>query len=102
MDTRRIISASEAKHLACEGGTVEYDEAGRPFVLVEALSYATEVHTVSCQPGSWTGNLLRWPLTEAGKAAAETYVSDLMFRWLAVTETRVVESADAPTEEVAA
>ena len=36
MDTRRIISASEAKHLACEGGTVEYDEAGRPFVLVDA------------------------------------------------------------------
>ena len=41
MDTRRIISASEAKHLACEGGTVEYDETGRPFVLVEECGGST-------------------------------------------------------------
>ncbi len=63
-------------------------------------SYAAEVHTVSCQPGRWTGNELRWPLTPAGKKAAEDYVGDLMWRWTAVTETRVVESEDQPNREV--
>ena len=63
-------------------------------------SYATEVHTCSCQPGAWTGNGLRWPLTPAGKTAAEEYVSDLMFRWTAVEDTRVVESPDQPNREV--
>ena len=65
-------------------------------------SYAAEVHTVSCQPGSWSGNLLRWPLTPAGKEAAEAYALDLFSRWTACEEYRVVESPDAPNREVAA
>jgi len=64
-------------------------------------SYAAEVNTAGDPKGVFTGNLLRWPLTPAGKAAAETWVGELMFRWTAVNETRVVESPDQPTEEVA-
>ena len=65
-------------------------------------SYAAEMHTVSCQPGAWTGNLLRWPLTPAGKEAAEAYALDLFSRWSAVTEYRVIETTDQPNREVAA
>lgn len=61
-------------------------------------SYATEV--IADNSGKWAGNLLRWPLTPAGKKAAETYIGDLMWRWHAVRETRVVESYDPVTEEV--
>ena len=63
-------------------------------------SYKPEVHTSSCQPGAWTGNLVRFPLTPAGKRAAEDYVQGLMDRWTAVTETHVVESSDQPNREV--
>ena len=62
-------------------------------------SYSAEVHTCSCPEGVWTGNNLRWPLTPAGKKAAELYVDDLMFRWTAVESTRVVESPDQPNKE---
>ncbi len=62
-------------------------------------SYAAEVHTYSCRPGVYTSNTLRWPLTETGKKAAEDYVEDLMFRWTAVEDTRVVESPDQPNRE---
>lgn len=60
-------------------------------------SYAIEVITVS--GGNWAGNALRWPLTPEGHQAAADNVADLMSRWLAVTETRVVESADEPNRE---
>ena len=68
----------------------------------DTKSYAAEMHTVSCQPGVFTGNGMRWPLTPAGKQAATDYARDLAGRWTAVTETQVVTSPDEPTEEVAA
>lgn len=63
-------------------------------------SYAAEVHTCSCKPGVWTANALRWPLTPAGKTAAEEYGLDLACRWSAVTDFRVVESPSQPNREV--
>ncbi len=63
-------------------------------------SYSPEVRTVSCRPGVFTGSLVRFPLTPAGKVAAESYVLDLSCRWTAVAETRVVESSDEPTRTV--
>lgn len=40
--------------------------------------------------GQWSGNALRF----ATKQEAEEYVRDLMMRWMAVRETRVIESED--------
>ena len=65
-------------------------------------SYAAEVRTVSCRPGVFTSNLLRWPLTPAGKQGAEQYALDLSCRWTAVEEWRVVESTDEPNRGVPA
>ena len=42
--------------------------------------------------GKWCGNALRF----ATKEEAEADVQDLMMRWFAVRETRVVESEDEP------
>ena len=97
----KIISESEAEHLRTEGegDRIEYTSHGRATIQVEPLSYAGEVHTASCQPGVWTSNGLRWPLTEKGKKAAEAYIQDLMWRWTAVEETRVVESGDVPNKK---
>lgn len=46
---------------------------------------------VADSSGKFCGNALRF----ATKQEAEVYVDDLMMRWLAVRETRVVESEDA-------
>jgi len=52
------------------------------------MSYIPEV--IADSTGKWIGNALRF----ATKAEAEAYVQDLMWRWTAVRDTRVVESAD--------
>jgi hypothetical protein len=51
-------------------------------------SWAAEVETN--RTGEFYGNAVRF----ATKEEAEIYVSDLMSRWLAVTNTRVVASPD--------
>jgi len=52
------------------------------------VSYKPEVQTDAS--GNWYGNALRF----ATREEAEQNVADLMSRWLAVRETRVVESDD--------
>lgn len=52
------------------------------------MSFAPEVQT-GIDP-KWYGNNLRF----ATREEAEANVHDLMMRWLAVRETRVVESPD--------
>jgi len=51
-------------------------------------SYSPEV--IADSTGTWAGNAVRF----ATRAEAEIYVQDLMYRWTAVRETRVVESDD--------
>lgn len=52
------------------------------------MSWKAEV--IADTSGKWVGNMLRF----ATKTEAETYVADLARRWMAVCETRVVESDD--------
>ena len=52
------------------------------------MSYKLEVQTSG---SSWDGNGVRF----ATRIEAEKYVKDLMWRWFAVRDTRVVESDDA-------
>lgn len=51
-------------------------------------SFKSEV--IADSTGTWAGNALRF----ATREEAERYVADLSMRWLAVRETRVVESDD--------
>jgi hypothetical protein len=53
------------------------------------MSFKPEV--IADSSGRWCGNALRF----ATREEAEANVRDLSMRWLAVRETRVVESADA-------
>jgi hypothetical protein len=53
------------------------------------MSYKGEV--IADSSGVWVGNDLRFESREE----AERYIADLMWRWTAVRETRVVE-VDAP------
>jgi hypothetical protein len=50
------------------------------------MSWKSEV--IADSSGKWAGNALRF----ATKEEAERYVGDLSMRWLAVRETRAVES----------
>ena len=50
------------------------------------MSFKPEV--IADASGKWAGNALRF----ATREEAEANVQDLMMRWFAVTETRVVES----------
>jgi hypothetical protein len=52
------------------------------------MSFMPEV--IAGSSGKWSGNALRF----ATREEAEANVQDLMMRWFAVTETRVVESDD--------
>ncbi len=52
------------------------------------MSFKPEVQTDAT--GKWYGNALRF----ATRAEAETQVADQMMRWIAVRDTRVVESDD--------
>lgn len=52
------------------------------------MSYAPEV--IADSSGKWCGNALRF----ATREEAEANVQDLMMRWIAVSDTRVVESSD--------
>ncbi len=52
------------------------------------MSWAPEVTTDDT--GKWYSNAFRF----ATKKEAEVYASDLMYRWFAVRDTRVVESDD--------
>ncbi len=52
------------------------------------MSFEPEVQTDTA--GKWYGNSLRF----ATRAEAEAQVADLMMRWTAVRDTRVVESTD--------
>lgn len=54
------------------------------------MSWKPEV--IADSSGKWCGNALRFET----KAEAEANVRDLSMRWLAVRETRVVESEDPP------
>lgn len=53
-------------------------------------SFAPEV--IADASGKWVGNALRF----ATREEAEANVANLADRWMAVRETRVVESADPP------
>jgi hypothetical protein len=55
------------------------------------MSFKPEV--IADQSGKWAGNALRF----ATRAEAEANVFDLMMRWWAVKETRVVEVDDPVT-----
>jgi hypothetical protein len=52
------------------------------------MSFKPEV--IADSTGKWCGNALRF----ASRQEAEANVQDLMMRWFAVRETRVVESDD--------
>jgi hypothetical protein len=52
------------------------------------MSFKPEV--IADSSGKWAGNALRF----ATREEAEGNVQDLMMRWFAVRETRVVESGD--------
>lgn len=58
------------------------------------MSWAAEVQT-GTDP-KFYGNALRFETKEE----AETYVFDLMCRWTAVRDTRVVESTDPVTHKI--
>lgn len=53
-----------------------------------ATSFAPEV--IADSSGKWTANAVRF----ATREEAQTYVTDLKWRWTLVTDTRVVESDD--------
>lgn len=57
------------------------------------LSFKAEV--IADSSGKFVGNGLRF----ATREAAEKYARDLSWRWTAVREWRVVESADPVTEK---
>jgi len=54
-------------------------------------SWKPEVQVIN-EPDTWHGNALRFATREEALA----YVSDLMMRWMLVSETRVVVSDDKP------
>lgn len=56
----------------------------------EAHSYKPEVNTCGDDPGTYTGNALRF----ATHKEAEAYLVDLASRWMAVRRSRVVLSND--------
>jgi hypothetical protein len=58
------------------------------------MSYAAEVTVYGS--AKWCGNQLRF----ATAAEAEIYVQDLMMRWTAVQDTRVVPSDDPVTDRI--
>lgn len=58
------------------------------------MSFAGEV--IADNSGTWAGNSLRF----ATREEAAQYVGDLANRWLAVRETRVVETADPVTDQI--
>ena len=51
-----------------------------------------KVEVIADNSGQWCGNQLVF----ATKEAAEEYAKDLMWRWTAVREWRVVETDEAP------
>ena len=53
-----------------------------------------KVEVIADNSGKWVGNMLRF----AEQAQAEEYAVDLSCRWMAVRESRVVESDDEVTE----
>jgi hypothetical protein len=57
------------------------------------VSFKAEV--IADGTGNWCGNALRF----ATQAEAEAYVSDLMWRWTAVRNTRVIVVNDPVTAE---
>lgn len=58
------------------------------------MSFAGEV--IADSSGTFCGNALRF----ATREEAEQYIGDLANRWLAVRETRVVESDDPVNYEI--
>ena len=55
------------------------------------MSYAAEV--IADDSGKWVGNGLRFATEEE----AQAYATNLMMRWTAVRDTRVVPSSDPVT-----
>jgi hypothetical protein len=55
------------------------------------MSFQAQV--IADSSGKWVGNGLRF----ATQAEAEAYVSDLMWRWTMVRDTRVIVSSDPVT-----
>lgn len=53
-----------------------------------------KVEVIADNSGTWSSNRLRWPLDK--RTEAEEYAIDLMWRWTAVREWRVVESDEEP------
>jgi hypothetical protein len=56
----------------------------------ELTPQVSKPEVIADTSGKWCGNALRF----ASREVAETNVRNLMMRWLAVRETRVVESDD--------
>jgi hypothetical protein len=55
-----------------------------------------KMEVIADSSGTWAGNALRF----ATHDEARRYASDLSGRWMAVRETRVVESADPVNYEI--
>ena len=55
------------------------------------MKYRVEVHTVSCQPGAYTGNGIEHDTQEKARNAAV----DLFTRWSAVEYWRVIDEDGA-------
>lgn len=55
-------------------------------------SYKVAVHTVSCAPGAWTYNGMRYAKEEDAKKAGDS----LFMRWTAVDKWEVHPSDDEP------
>ena len=55
------------------------------------MKYRVEVHTVSCQPGAYTGNGIEHDTQEKAREAAV----DLSTRWTAVEYWRVIDEDGA-------
>ncbi len=58
------------------------------------MNQSWKAEVIADSSGQWCGNGLRFATAEE----AQRYVKDLMWRWTAVRETRVVESTDPVTE----
>lgn len=55
-----------------------------------STEYRVEVNTVSCAPGTWTGNAIRFNEADECEEAAR----DLFMRWTAVKYWRVIDDQD--------
>jgi len=61
--------------------------------MEQTINKSWKGEVIADNSGEWAGNALRF----ATKEEAEKYIHSLMMQWMAVRETRVVESPDEPS-----